>query len=190
MKVFFIRHGQTTANVDRIYAGQTDVKLTEEGRAQAEALQPILEKTPFDRVYSSDLSRAMDTAKLALPGCRLHTTALLREYDVGYVLGRKFGDFPPELEKEYLLTKNYALFGGESTQTVCDRVRQFQRILEQESFENVAVFAHNGTLNCMLRNVLGEVDMGGLYNKNCAINVFEYDGKRWRVLALNYMSEV
>ena len=66
MKLFLVRHGQTTANQQKIYAGQTDVLLTEQGRQEAESIRPILEKFTFDRVYSSDLTRARRTAE-ALP---------------------------------------------------------------------------------------------------------------------------
>ena len=60
MKLFLIRHGQTTANVSRkAYCGQTDVPLTELGRQQAEAIRPILSRHQFDRVFSSDLSISM-----------------------------------------------------------------------------------------------------------------------------------
>ena len=61
MKLFLVRHGQTVSNVAGVYAGQTDVILTDAGRAQAMKIRPILEKFQFDKVYSSDLSRAIDT---------------------------------------------------------------------------------------------------------------------------------
>lgn len=191
MKLFLIRHGQTTANVDKIHSGQMDVPLTREGRAQAQSIRPVLEKIKFDKVYSSDLSRAVDTQKLALPGYEGIQTPLLREYDAGCLEGRRYGDYPQELKEQFQATKNYSLFGGESTQEVCDRVAQFQRMLEQEALENVAAFAHNGILNCMLQNVLGvNFDKGAVRNNNCTISVYEYDGQKWRLIALNYMAEV
>ncbi len=191
MKLFLIRHGQTIANRDKIYSGQMDVPLTPEGRAQAQSIRPVLEKVKFDKVYSSDLSRAMDTQKLALPGYEGIQTPLLREYDTGYLQGRHYGDYPQELKEQFQATKNYSIFGGESTQEVCDRVAQYQRMLEQETLENVAAFAHNGILNCMLQNVLGvDFDKGAVRNNNCTIHVYEYDGQKWRLIALNYMAEV
>lgn len=191
MKLFLIRHGQTTANLDRIYSGQMDVPLTQEGRAQAQSIRPVLEKIRFDKVYSSDLSRAIDTQKLALPGYEGVQTPLLREYDAGYLAGRHYGDYPQELKEQFQATKNYSIFGGESTQEVCDRVAQFQRMLERENLENVAAFAHNGVLNCMLQNVIGtNFDKNAVRNNNCTINVYEYDGQKWRLIALNYMAEV
>ena len=92
MKLFLVRHGQTTANQQKIYAGQTDVMLTEQGRQEAEAIRPILEKFTFDRVYSSDLTRALDTQKLALPGATAIQTPLLREFDEGSLVGMSFAE--------------------------------------------------------------------------------------------------
>ena len=94
MKLFLVRHGQTTANVDKIYAGQTDVMLTEAGREQAMAIRPILENFQFDKVYTSDLTRAMDTQALALPFEDPIRTPLLREIDVGGATGYPWGQVP------------------------------------------------------------------------------------------------
>ena len=87
MILFLVRHGQSVANVTKIYSGHNDVPLTEEGRAQAVALRPVLSELTFDRVYSSDLSRAIDTQLLALPGVEGIRTPLLREIDVGRAAG-------------------------------------------------------------------------------------------------------
>ena len=88
MKVFFVRHGQSIANLQKIYAGQSDVPLTEKGREEAAAIAPILASISFDRVYSSDLSRAIETQQIALPGVEADARSpLIREYDVGDIVG-------------------------------------------------------------------------------------------------------
>ena len=68
MTLFMIRHGETTGNVQKLFYGNMDLPLTETGRDQARALRPLLENYRFDRVYSSDLTRAVETAGLVLPG--------------------------------------------------------------------------------------------------------------------------
>ncbi len=191
MKVFMIRHGETTSNAARIYSGHSNVTLTEKGRSQALAIAPILQQIPFDRVYSSDLRRVVDTQMLALPGWDVIRTPLLREFDVGSLEGKPYGVLPKELVADYQSSKRYAPFGGESVPEVCERVRQFIRILEQDPCENVVAFTHNGVLNCMLQNVLGaEIDRTAVLNNNCAINVYEFTGEKWRLIALNYMAKV
>lgn len=180
MKLFLIRHGQTSANLNRIYAGQSDIPLTELGRQQAEALQPILADFQFDRVYSSDLSRAVDTQKLALPGVEGQQLKCLREYDVGSLAGQPFQG-----------VKGYDIYGGETADMVCDRVRSFLKILEEDPCEYVAAFAHGGIVKCMLQVVLGVAyDRNSVIVDNCSIAVFEFKNGRWSLLAWNYGGSV
>lgn len=194
MKLFLIRHGQTTANLDMVYAGQTDVPLTDLGRQQAEAIRPILAPVSFDKIYSSDLSRAIDTQRLAIPGAEGIRTPLLREYDVGSLVGVDFArgrQLFAQAQTDSSLMRDYSLFGGESPRMVCDRIREFLSMLEAESCENVAAFVHNGIMNSMLRIVLGtEFDTAAVKSQNCAINIFEFDGTRWRLFAWNYMGGI
>ena len=191
MKLFLVRHGQTVSNVEGVYAGQTDVMLTDDGRAQAMKIRPILEKFRFDKVYSSDLSRAIDTQELALPFENPVRTPLLREVDTGSVTGKTFADFSALAPENVRLERDYSYFGGESRPMVCDRVRQFLKELEQEPCENVAAFAHNGLILSAAQVVLGaKPAMGSLAGPNCGIHVFEFSKGKWKILAWNYMGDI
>ena len=187
MKLFIVRHGQTVANVGRLYAGQTDAKLTELGKQQAGAIAPVLAGIPFDRVYSSDLSRAYVTQQLALPGYTAIQTPLLREYDVGSVIGMNFDEAD---EKYGTFMGDYSRVGGESTEMVCGRVRQFLELLEKDPCDYVAAFAHNGIMKALLRLVLGQYNAAAVENGNCNIAVFEYKNGVWRLLCWNYAGNV
>ena len=193
MKVYFVRHGESEANLHKRFAGQSDVPLTEKGRAQAEAVRPILADIPFNKVYSSDLIRAHDTQKLALPGYEAETTKLIREIDVGSLVGKSIeaaaaanGGVSPTAK-----TSDYTPFGGENRAMLNQRIAQFMQMLEKLDCENVAVFAHRGVLMGVLRYILGtpELSNGAFLCDNCAVNVAEFDGKAWRILALNYMKK-
>ena len=62
-RIIFIRHGQSLANEQSRFAGHTNVPLTELGKAQAErAAEYIVKHEKIDKIYSSDLMRAHDTA--------------------------------------------------------------------------------------------------------------------------------
>lgn len=66
---YFVRHGQTDANVAGIYAGSgTDAMLTEEGIAQASSTGEALADVNFTDVYTSEMTRAKDTAEYVLNG--------------------------------------------------------------------------------------------------------------------------
>jgi probable phosphoglycerate mutase len=69
---YFLRHGETETNVQRLVAGSLDTELTEVGRQQAIAAAGVLCKEAITGVYSSPLRRARDTAlpvaeRLGLP---------------------------------------------------------------------------------------------------------------------------
>ena len=194
MKVYFVRHGESEANMNNSFAGQTDSKLSAAGRAQAEAIRPVLAGIPFDKVYSSDLSRAHDTQRIALPDYEAETTTLLREIDVGSLAGKSI----PEFAAAYggvsptAKTGDYTPYGGENRKMLGARVRQFMDMLEKQDYETVAVFAHRGILMTVLRIILGDIDLpnGAVLCDNCAVNAVEFDGKQWRILALNYMKKI
>lgn len=194
MKVYFVRHGESEANLNKCFAGQSDVPLTEKGKTQAEAIRPVLAEISFDKVYSSDLSRAHDTQKFSLPGYEAETTQLLREISVGNLAGKSIvamaaanGGMTPTAQ-----SGDYTPYGGENRQMLDARVGAFLKMLEQQPYENVAVFAHRGVLMSVLRNVLATDAFpgGSILCDNCAVNVVEYDGKSWRILALNYMKRI
>ena len=76
----------------------------------------------------------------------------------------------------------YDVFGGESRETFSKRVEDFQKSLEELDCERVAIFCHGGWLRTFLERVI-EVDAlkGRIICKNCAVGVFEFDGKVWRL---------
>lgn len=191
MKLFLVRHGQTTSNNQKIYVGQSDVMLTEEGRQQALRIRPILAKFPFEKVYSSDLSRAVDTQELALPFEGAIRTKLLREMDVGTAQGLAYGEPFKNVSAEDRRKYGYTLFGGENRAMVCERFRAFLKELESDPCEYVAAFAHAGLINCAAQVVLECESLAGkLYNPNCCIHVLEYVGGKWQILAWNYGLEI
>ena len=70
-------------------------------------------------------------------------------------------------------------------------VLKFLQILEKDPCENVVAFTHNGMLGFMLQLVLGvKFSRTAVKSANCAIQVFEYDGRQWKLLAWNYMSDI
>ena len=189
MKLFLIRHGESEANRKMIYAGQSDAKLTELGCEQARAIRLILENIPFDKVYSSDLSRAYDTQSLALPGFHAELTPLLREYDVGSLEGKPFLTMAQRTNCED--ARDYTPYGGENTEMVNQRIRKFLNMLEENPADYVAAFAHNGVMCSTLSVVLGAAyEYAAVRSGNCAIHVFDFDGKMWRLAAWNYMKPV
>jgi broad specificity phosphatase PhoE len=93
-RLILVRHGQSTHNAQARLQGQADPPLSDAGRAEAELLKPALARFEDDRVVTSDLQRAAQTAALlGYPGARREPR--LREIDVGAWEGRSLSDFPP-----------------------------------------------------------------------------------------------
>lgn len=89
IKLYIARHGQTEENVQRILQGQMPGHLTAEGIQQATELRDMLRNVHFDRIITSDLKRATDTARIiAEPhGGKFELEPLLRERDFGIHTG-------------------------------------------------------------------------------------------------------
>jgi len=175
MKLYFIRHGQSETNLSRCWTGWLDSKLTEKGRNDARIAGRFLDGVPFDKVFSSDLSRAKTTAELALPGYDIETTPLLREISAGSIEGT-----PVESIDRSLVTDGFACFGGETREELSERVRAFLERVEKLECETVAAFTHGGFIMAVLDEVLGTVlPRKAVKCANCTIAVLEYADGAW-----------
>ena len=101
--IILLRHGQTDYNAEGRFQGQEDIPLNALGRSQAEAAAQALSASGIDRIVSSDLRRAHETAEAlsAATGAGLEFDARLREISVGEWQGRTrdeiAGIWPEEL---------------------------------------------------------------------------------------------
>lgn len=105
MNVYIVRHGQTLFNYLERVQGWCDSPLTELGIWQGKAVGEHLSEVKFDEIYSSDLKRAIDTAKYIKEkqssNIKIQETKLLREaYYGGFEGGAEEGPWTP-VYKEY-----------------------------------------------------------------------------------------
>lgn len=158
------RHGETDWNRERRIQGQSDTSLNRRGREQAALLGMRLAEIDFSAVYSSDLSRTMQTARLvAGDQCEaIVPIPELREIDYGEWEGLTFAEAEardPEGFAERMTRQNaeYAAPGGESAYQLVDRVRQFHNRVRplHQSGENILVVGHGGSMLSLLICLLG-----------------------------------
>src|SRR5712691_4100919 len=85
VRILLARHGETVFNVEGRWQGQSDSALTERGLAQARELARAVIDEPIAAVYSSDLGRAIDTARAVATahGVQVSPEELLRELNCG-----------------------------------------------------------------------------------------------------------
>ncbi len=189
MKVFFVRHGQSMANLEKVYSGQHDFLLTDLGKQQADAIRPFMEKIPFDKVFTSDLTRVIQTQQHALPNAEVALRSpLIREIDAGSITGTPIGSSPTVNEEG---EKDYSPYGGEKASDVCARLKKFlEENVEPYDYKNVAIFAHHGILIAMLSLAVGKViNSADVLVKNCGIAIFEYKDGNWVLLSWNNQSD-
>ncbi len=90
MKLYFVRHGESEANLLKEFSNSgLKHPLTAQGVAQAQGRAQSLEGLGIERVYSSPVLRARQTAQI-IAGCLgapLEITEALREWDVGVYEG-------------------------------------------------------------------------------------------------------
>ena len=181
MKLYLVRHGQTVTNLAGRWTGWYDAPLTEKGKEDARRVRGFLSSIPFDKVYTSDLSRARDTALLALPGCTPEQTPLLREIHVGSYENRPFTILTPETHA-YTSEFGYEHLGGESYRTFTERVRSFLALVEERGDGCVAAFTHGGLLHCMMEIMVGvRLPRHKFSCSNCTVAGFERGPEGWRV---------
>ena len=91
-RVLLIRHGQSEGNAEGRFGGHTATPLSPRGRLQAEATARILSSENLTAIYSSDLSRAVETAMplARLTGLDVEQTDAFRERSVGVMEGLTF----------------------------------------------------------------------------------------------------
>ena len=64
MRVYLIRHGEIESNVQKIYAGTSEESLNPNGERQVALLVSRLEGKGISRIYTSPLTRAVETAEI------------------------------------------------------------------------------------------------------------------------------
>lgn len=189
MKVYYIRHGQSEGNISDCHHAWSQVSLTEQGKQDAAMAGRLLRNVKFDKVYTSDLIRTIQTRKIALPEVESEALFLLREVNVGNLLGRRVGDCAAEYGESYFANRaetNFAPYGGESREMLQQRIREFLTMMEQSDCETVAVFGHGTYIQNMVDVVTGQVhDKKKFPCHNGSVTVLEFKDGYWRVLAWN-----
>jgi broad specificity phosphatase PhoE len=147
--ILLVRHGETDWNRERRVQGHSDTPLNDNGRAQARALADELEGERIDAVYSSDLARAYETARIVADARGLDVTALhdFRE--------RHFGTWEGMTDEEVLERFPHAATGpwGDA-ETVDEMARRvfdaLQRIADAHPDGRVLVVSHGGPVRSVL----------------------------------------
>jgi len=189
MKLYFIRHGQSLGNAIRMHSTQLQVPLTEQGENDARIAGSMIRHIPFDKVYTSDLKRAVQTCQIALPGVEFEQLEILREIDVGSLMGRYVEDCIAQYGQSYVEHKrdnDFLCYGGENDEMLSRRIRQFLTMMEKTPYEKVAVFGHEMYIRTVMNVITGFYhDKATTPCHNGSVSVFEFKDGHWRLDSWN-----
>lgn len=191
IRLLVVRHGYTVTNAAGRYTGQLDAPLTDEGKEQAQRLGSYLaEHEKIDRIYASDLSRAINTAAPTAAHFGLDVIPMpeLREIDVGEFTGVPFSevDLMYKAHPQLKMDVTYPYPGGESFLDLYLRTEQaLKKILAENAEGTVMIVTHAGGVRCISCMAAG--DSYTMARKhpaiaNTAMDIYHYeDGKLTQV---------
>lgn len=156
--VLLCRHGTTALNKgsagesDERIRGWSDVPLDEQGKKDAEILAKKSAKFPIERIYSSTLDRAMETAnaigeQFSLP---VEETRALMPWDLGYMTKQRVKDVLPAMKK-FIKAEDSKVPGGESFSNFRVRTLKFvQKCIQEAQNDQKTICLVSHTRVCQL----------------------------------------
>ena len=187
-----MRHGETDWNAGRRIQGHIDVPLSVAGHAQARAAGNALANEGFAAIYSSDLTRARQTAEATahLAHVPLHLLTGLRERHYGVFQGLTYTEAEAQYPEAYARhhardDARFTLPGGESLHDLAVRIGEVcDDIVSRHVGEAVAIFTHGGVLDILYRRAAGKplTAPRDFAIPNAAINWIEIANDRWTIL--------
>lgn len=198
-QVIVVRHGETTWNLDGRRQGHLDSPLTVIGVAQAQAIARRLKSQSFSALYSSDLGRAYETAKIIsdATGRKIIVDERLRERHLGIFQGLKTEEVQRAYPEEYRLHKtlgpDYVIPGGESRrQQVKRNLGCLEEIAPKHLGQTIVVVTHGGVLSGLFRHVLSiPLEAPRRFEfYNGSINSFAYQNGSWMLCTWGEVSHL
>lgn len=192
-KIYLIRHGETEWNITGRWQGILDPPLNETGREQAQKLAAHLKDKPIQAIYSSDLSRAFNTAKALADALGLSpiTDKRLRELHIGIFQGLTKPEiiqkYPEEFEAFIAQPFEHRISEGESRRQLQARMLEaWQDMTARNDIQELAIITHGGAIK-MLMTALFPLQRDNFEAQdfpNVSITLLERRGEGWQIAAL------
>nr|WP_319571218.1 histidine phosphatase family protein [uncultured Draconibacterium sp.] len=207
-EITIIRHGETMWNVQKRIQGQRNSKLSENGITQAELVAKALAKREFDVLVSSDLGRAIETAKIINKQLLLphEYNANLRERSFGIFEGKNFAEIEEKYPEEFLRYKErnpeFVVPGGESILQMYKRITsEIESVARKFKDQKVLIVSHGLVLEMMMYRTFNlKLDEPRAFSiNNSSISSFYIDENNWflkewgvieHLVSLNVLNEL
>lgn len=191
MEIYIVRHGETSWNSVKRLQGSVDIELNENGRALAIETGKNLMDTKIDKIFSSPLKRAYETASLIRNGrdIEIETDDRIKEISFGHYEGESFSELirDENLTFKYFFKKPELYVPAEDAETLEHLIERGASFMKDkveplaDSYERIMIVAH-GAMNKAIMSYIKKHDIsefwsGGL-QKNCNVIIVDFsDGK-------------
>lgn len=198
-EMILVRHGQTQWNLEERSQGHGDSPLTEEGLRQADLAGHRLAGMSIDVLYTSDLGRAVNTAKTISThiGLDARIDPRLREQSFGIFEGMTLAErqrrYPEVLATWSTKDPDYRLPKGESLRERYEIVVGcLEEIATKHPGKRVAVVTHGGNLNAAFCHCMGMPLNAArpFVLKNASLNIFRVGNGRWKLVTWGDVSHL
>lgn len=167
MELYFFRHGETDYNASKKMQGWLDIPLNNNGITQAHDLSKTLSDVKFDYIYSSPLSRALETAKIVIgnKNTKIITDNGLKEWNLGVFCGKvvRLTDEPANtpfdinadiiyVPSALISDENYVPQNGESYKMFAKRVFDtITNIAKNTDAKIIGISTHGGVIKALIK---------------------------------------
>jgi len=190
-KIYLIRHAEAEGNIYRRAHGHYNGLVTERGYRQIERLKKRFENIHIDAIYSSDLTRASETATaLSEPhGLPINKTVMLREVNLGEWEDMSWGDIEynyREMNEKFEKDPDrWNINGSETYEDVKTRMNSFiTETAKRHHGETIALFSHGfaiRSLMCLLEGIDSNETSKMPYFDNTAVTCLIYNHDKFKV---------
>ena len=195
MELYIIRHGQTMWNMERRLQGSTDIMLNEEGIRLARLTGEGLKNVYFDKIYSSPLTRAYDTA-CYIRGDRnipIVKDERIRELCFGNLEGKNLDEMAADKSShfQHFFDEPHLYVPDENGETIENMIERGAAFLKEEieahekEYQRVMIVAH-GAMNRALLSHIKKNDIKdfweGAVQRNCSVIIIKLENGRYEIL--------
>lgn len=163
MKIYLIRHGESTSDVEDKYGGDYDDHLTEKGESQAKDLAKKFKGKGVEIIYSSPRFRAKETAEI-LSNFLDVPLKVMKDLKERNRYGVLTGMVKAEAKKRYprlaeqVKDEAQTIEGAENFNLFKKRVTKvFKSIVKDDKYKTIAIVSHGGPLKAIFTDILKEI---------------------------------
>lgn len=194
-KIYLVRHGETEWNKEgRSQGCSNDIPLSEVGMIQANAIANRLKNESIDLFFSSNLTRAYQTAK-AIAVYHDKEVIMHKEFmeiSFGAWEGLRFDEIKEKYIDVYKIWRDTPHIakvpGAESILEIKERsMTKLMEIINTEKDKNILIVSHGITIKVLIASIIG-IDLSNLHKirqDNTALNIFEYRNNNFYTNLIN-----